>query len=126
MPRGNLGPDMLHHFTGESRHELAHSGNVVKGSHENGLQRRWANALVAQRNESILMRRSNESVHTGAEGLALVRRENTNSTLQPLYPMSVVNDSFNRHLQAKAIESRCGFCENFTRREGISFGRPRI
>ena len=35
---------------------------------------------------------------------ALVRRNNTNSSEQPLYPMSVVNDSFQRHLEARAID----------------------
>ena len=37
----------------------------------------------------------------------MIKRENTNSTLQPLYPMSVVNDSFNKHSQARAIDKSC-------------------
>jgi hypothetical protein len=37
---------------------------------------------------------------------ALVRRQNVNSTKQPMYPMSVVNNSFTKHLEAKAIEAR--------------------
>jgi hypothetical protein len=43
-------------------------------------------------------------VHDGDEVRALLRRNNTNSSLQPLYPMSVVNDSFRKHLEAKAID----------------------
>lgn len=96
--------DMLHHFTGESRHQLAHSSNTVKGAHEDGVVGSYNTALAYQGAESRRLRHANTMVHNGSEGRALVRRDNTNASLQPLYPMSVVNDSFKKHLEAKAID----------------------
>jgi hypothetical protein len=97
--------DVLQHFTGESRSDIVHSSTVHAGAHDQGKQLKWNEANVAQHHESTTMRAANTQVHDGSELHALIRRENRSKTLQPMYPMSVVNDSFHRHLEAKAIEA---------------------
>jgi hypothetical protein len=122
--------ELLHHFTGESVHELAHSSNLVRGSHEEvgeifevsfsskisqknccmqnyvqGVRTSYNQAVREQFLDSAAMRQSNTDIHTGTELRHLIRRDNTNSTQQPLYPVSVVNDSFRKHLEAKAIDA---------------------
>ena len=97
--------EVLQHFTGESRHDIMHGSSVFAGPHERELSQRMNEANVAQHHESAVLRAANTAVHDGREVHALVRRENTSKTQQPLYPVSVVNDSFHRHLEAKAIDS---------------------
>eukprot|EP00614_Pseudopedinella_elastica_P030800 CAMPEP_0172623098 /NCGR_PEP_ID=MMETSP1068-20121228/125776_1 /TAXON_ID=35684 /ORGANISM="Pseudopedinella elastica, Strain CCMP716" /LENGTH=314 /DNA_ID=CAMNT_0013431521 /DNA_START=7 /DNA_END=951 /DNA_ORIENTATION=+ len=106
---------LLHHSTGESQLYMSHSSNLVLEGHgggEKGIvnERANANAMAEfgkeQLRHNTYTRFANEAIHDGDEGLALVRRETSNSTIQPLYPMSVINDSFNRHLVAKAISDQ--------------------
>jgi len=85
---------------------MNHSSNVIKGSHEQNLKTKWNQETYNQVKLTDSIRKSNNTIHDGKEGLALIRRENTNSTLQPLYPISIVNDSFKRHTQARAIDKR--------------------
>jgi hypothetical protein len=72
-----------------------------------GIRNRWNKEVLDQKILTNSIRQSNTNLHTGDEGRALIKRESTNSTLQPLYPMSVVNDSFNKHSQARAIDKSC-------------------
>jgi len=97
---------LLHHVTGESQLEMSHSSNLIAGGpgrlNEERAVGAWNNFNQDQHAFGVHTRFANAAIHEGNEGAALVHRETTNSTLQPLYPMSVVNDSFNRHLIAKA------------------------
>ena len=85
---------------GESRMTLAHSGNIFRG--ESSRDPRANDA--ANFRASILQREANKSVHDGNKVLALVRRENQNSTVQPLYPTSIINNAFEKHNIAKTID----------------------
>lgn len=86
---------------GESRRQLAHSSNTFVGDSQRDPRAHNGQAF----RESIRQREANKwSATTGNTVHALIRRENQNDTLQPMYPNSIINDAFNRHTIAKTID----------------------
>ena len=54
---------------------------------------------------SCIQREANKMLmNSGSEMHSLILRENCNNTLQPLYPMSLVNNSFEKHFIAKTVD----------------------